>query len=151
MGSIEVGEFLYDVAINFTKVTEYGITMQALLDATTPLPPAGARFDIAFEGSVRGPKIAGTVVGVDYLYARADRRIQLHIHAHVTTDDGENIAFFADGIAVLQEGTTVAQLHENGTFMTASSRYLWLNEVQVWGQGTVDPLKGEVKIKAYAA
>ncbi|HXH83909.1 MAG TPA: DUF3237 family protein [Candidatus Tectomicrobia bacterium] len=153
MGSstIEGGEFLYDVAVNFTRVTEYGVTMQALLDAETPLPPAGARFDIAFEGSVRGPKLAGTVVGVDYLHARADRRIQLHIHAQITTDDGDNIAFFADGIAVPQDGTSAARLHESGTFMTASPRYLSLNQVQVWGQGTVDPVKGEVRIKAYAA
>jgi len=153
MGSsaIEVGEFLYDVAVNFTKVTEYGVSMEALLSGKTPLPLAGARLDVAIEGSVHGPKLTGTVVGVDYLHVRADDRFQLHIHARITTDDGENIAFFADGIAVTQEGTTVAQLHENATFITASHRYSWLNQLQVWGQGTVDPVKGEVRIKAYSA
>ena len=128
-----------------------GVSLEALLSGTTSLPPAGARLDIAFEGTVRGPKLNGTASGIDYIHVRADGRFQLHIHAQITTNDGEHVAFFADGIAVLEPGARVAQLHENGSFITASPRYAWLNQVQVWGQGTVDPVKGEVRIKAYAA
>jgi hypothetical protein len=37
------------------------------------------------------------------------------------------------------------------SFITASPDYAWLNQLQGWGLGTVDPGKGEVKVKAYAA
>ena len=82
---------------------------------------------------------------------RADGRAQLHIHAKITTEHGHAIAFFADGVALPQEGTSVFQLRENVSFITASPGYDWLNQLQGWGLGTVDPVKGEVKVKAYAA
>ena len=57
----------------------------------------------------------------------------------------------ADGVALPQEGTSVFQLRENVSFITAAPGYAWLNQLQGWGLGTVDPAKGEVKVKAYAA
>ena len=82
---------------------------------------------------------------------RADGRIQLHIHAELTTDDGEKISLFADGVATPEEGTAIMQLRENVTLSTSSPAYSWVNQIQVWGQGTVDLAKSEVNIKAYAA
>jgi hypothetical protein len=69
----------------------------------------------------------------------------------ITTADGQAIAFFADGVALPQEGTSVFQLRENVSFITASPGYAWLNQLQGWGLGTVDPGNGEVRVKAYAA
>ena len=146
-----IGEFLYDVEVRFTKVTEFGFGLDALVSGTIPLPPAGVRLDVAFEGTARGPRLNAHVSGIDYLYARADGRIHLHIHAQVTTDDGEKLAFFADGLARLRPGTGVADLRENGSFLTASARYAWLNDVQVWGKGTVDLAARAVQIRAYSA
>jgi hypothetical protein len=82
---------------------------------------------------------------------RADGRGQLHIHVQIATEDGQNIAFYADGVTFPQEGSSVWQLRENVTFITAAPTYTWLNPFQVWGQGTVDPARGEVKVKAYVA
>lgn len=148
---ITVGDFLYDAAVNFTEVVEYGVSLEAILSGDVPLPTAGARFDAHFRGGLRGPGLSGTLVGVDYLHIRADGRAELHIHAQITTEDSQNIAFFADGVALAQEGTTILQLRENVSFITASPTYAWLNQLQGWGQGTVDPGTGEVMVKVYAA
>jgi hypothetical protein len=149
--TITVGELLYEYTLHFTKVTEYGVSLDALLAGQVAPPPEGARFDVAFEGSSRGPRLKGTATGVDYLHMRADGRAQLHIHAEITTEDGEKIALFADGVATPEEGTGVLQLRENVTLSTSSPAYSWVNQLQVWGQGTVDPAKGEINLKAYAA
>ena len=148
---ISVGELIYEADVNITKITEYGVTLDDLLSGASAPPPAGVRFDFAFEGNFRGPRFRGTISGIDYLHCRADGRLELHIHAQLTTDDGENISFFADGVAIPQEGDSKTQIRENISFITSSPAYIWLNQVQGWGQGTVDLEKGEVKVKAYAA
>ena len=146
-----MGEFLCDIAVNNTEVVEYGISMEALFSGKVSVPLAGARFDIHVKGAAHGPKLNGAVVGVDHLLVRADGHSQLHIHARITTEDGQNIALFADGVAVPQKGTTFLQLRESFSFLTASQTYTWLNTVQGWALGTVDPGKGEVRLKVYAA
>lgn len=148
---IAVGEFLYEAAVEFTEVVEYGVSLGGVLAGNTALPPAGARFDVHIRGTLRGPKLNGTMTGVDYLHMRADGRAQLHIHAKITTDDGHTVAFFADGVALPQAGTSVLQLRENVSFITASPGYEWLNQLQGWGLGTVDPGQGKVTVKAYVA
>ncbi len=149
--TISVGEHLYDLTVNFTKVTEYGVSLDALVAGKATPPPEGARFDVAFEGVVRGPKLRGTVAGVDYIHVRADGRFQLHIHAEITTEDGEKIAYYADGVATPEEGTSVAQLRENVTLTTSSHAYAWVNQLQVWVRGTADLAKQQVNVKGYAA
>lgn len=150
-GEITVGEFLYDGAVNFIEVVEFGVSLKALLSGQATVPLAGARFDVHVRGVLRGPKLSGTFVGVDYLHMRADGRAQLHIHGQITTEDNQNIAFFADGVTYPQEGTSVWQLRENVSLITASQAYAWVNQLQVWGQGTVNPETGEVRVKAYVA
>ena len=149
--TISVGEHLYDLTVNFTKVTEYGLSLEALVAGKTTPPPEGARFDVAFEGVVRGPKLKGTVAGVDYIHVRADGRFQLHIHAEITTEDGEKIAYFADGVATPEEGGSVAQLRENVTLTTSSHAYAWVNQLPVWVRGAADLAKQQVNVKGYAA
>jgi len=46
----------------------------ALLSGQVSPEPEGARIDFYLEGPVIGPKLTGTVKGVDYLYFRADGR-----------------------------------------------------------------------------
>ena len=150
-GTIATGQLIYEVTLNFTKVTEYGVSMEALVSGQSAPPPEGACIDVAFDGSSSGPKLKGRVSGVDYIYARANGRLQLHIHAEITTEDNEKIAFFADGVAIPEEGTGLFQLRENGTFTTSSPAYTWLNPLQIWGIDTVDPVKGQVNVKGYAA
>ena len=53
-------------------------------------------------------------------------------------------------MAIPQEGTPIFQLRENVTLTTNHPEYAWVNPLQVWGPGTVDVAKGEVRIKGYA-
>jgi hypothetical protein len=149
--SINVGEQLYEYKVKFTSVTEFGVSMDALMSGKTAPPPEGARFDVAFEGPSSGPKLKGTVVGVDHLHVRADGRFQLHIHAAISTVEGAKISLFADGVALLREHSPIADLRENVTLTTSAKAYSWVNQLQVWATGTVDLEKQEVDIKGYVA
>ncbi|MGI8824177.1 MAG: DUF3237 family protein [Chloroflexota bacterium] len=144
------GELIYEYTVQFTQVTEYGVALDTLLSGAAAPPAEGARFDVAFEGPATGPKLKGAVKGVDYLHVRADGRVQLHIHAEITTEDGKKIALAADGVLILEPGSPVARLRENVTLTTSAAEYSWVNPIQVWAPGTVDFAKGEVRIKAYA-
>lgn len=148
---IRIGEFLYEATAKFTDVVEYGVSLEAVLSGAVSLPPSGARFDVHLKGSVRGPKLNGKFVGVDYLSMRADGRAHLHIHAQITTEDGQNIAFFADGVVFPQEGSPFWQLRENVSFLTGSPAYAWVNTLQGWGLGTVNPSTGDIAVKIHAS
>jgi Protein of unknown function (DUF3237) len=63
------------------------VAFDGLLSGAAAPPPQGARFDSYVEGTVTGPKLKGTVKGVDYANVRADGRLQLHVHAGITTED----------------------------------------------------------------
>lgn len=88
---------------------------------------------------------------LSYLQIRADGRFQLHIHAEITTEDGEKIALFADGGDMPREGSAIADLRENATLSTSSKAYAWVNTLQVWATGTVDLAEQVVQIKGYSA
>jgi hypothetical protein len=151
MGTIEVGELLYEYTGKITGMTEYGVSFEALMAGTAVPPPEGARFDIPFEGASNGPKLKGKVTGVDYLRVRADGRFELHIHAEITTDDGQKISLYSDGVALPQKDSPIAGLRENVTLFTASKGYSWVNALQVWGTGTVDLAEQVIRIKGYSA
>ena len=108
-------------------------------------PPEGVRFDVPFDGTSTG-KLTGTVTGIDYIRVRADGRFDLHIHATLTTQDGEKIALFADGVSSPRPDSPVFDLRENVTLHTSSEAYKWVNTLQVWGTGTVDLAKQEVHV-----
>lgn len=144
------GELLYEYTAQFTQVVEYGTSAEGVFSGQRPPPAEGARFDVYFEGPSTGGKLKGTVKGVDYVHIRADGRVQLNIHAEITTEEGKKIALAADGVAIPQEGSPVFQLRENVTLTTNHPEYAWVNPLQVWGPGTVDVAKGEVRVKGYA-
>jgi Protein of unknown function (DUF3237) len=144
------GELIYEYTLQFTQVVEYGISANAFFSDQIPPPAEGARFDVYFAGPITGPKVMGTVKGVDYLHIRADGRCQLNIHAEITTEDGKKIALAADGVAIPEKGSPVFQLRENVTLTSNHPEYSWLNPIQVWAPGTVDVSKGEIRIKGYA-
>ena len=149
--TITVGEHLFDWTIHVTKFVEYGVSVEALLAGQATPPPEGARIDGYAEGVIDGPKLRGTITAADYAKILPDGRIQLHFHAEITTEDGEKIALFGEGIDTPEEGTGNFQHRSNGTLTTSSAAYSWVNELQVWIQGTVDLAKRELNAKAYAA
>jgi Protein of unknown function (DUF3237) len=144
------GELIYEYTAQFTQVLEHGASASAVSSGQVRPPAEGARFDVYFEGPIAGPKVKGTVKGVDYLNIRADGRGQLKIHAEITTGDGKKIALAADGVVIPEQGSPLFQLRENVTLTTNHPEYAWLNPIQVWAPGTVDVAKGEIRIMGYA-
>jgi len=151
VATIDVGELLYEYTANLTGMKEYGVSFQDLTAGTAAPPPEGARFDVSFEGESVGPKLKGKVTGTDYLRVRADGRFDLHIHAEITTNDGQSISLHADGVVLPQQNSPVADLRENVTLFTSSKAYSWVNPLQVWGTGTVNLAERLVHVKGYAA
>jgi hypothetical protein len=142
------GEKIYEYDLNVTGVTDYGVTLQAILSGQTSVPPQGARVDIAFEGRATG-RLTGRVRGIDYLRIRTDGRIDLDIHAIVETEDGYRIALSADGVGVPRAAEPIADLRENTSLSTAAEHYAWVNTRQIWGVGTVNFATGKIHVDAY--
>jgi hypothetical protein len=144
------GDLIYDYTVHLTGATEYGYPLAALLSGDAPVPAEGARFDFPFEGVSDGPKLRGSVKGVDYANVRADGRVELHIHAEITDDDGKKVALFADGVLDLDSpAAPMSQVRENVTLTSAEPEYAWCNQLQIWATGTFDRDKGEVHLTGY--
>ena len=142
------GEKIYEYDLNVTGMTDYGISLQAILSGQSRVPPQGARIDVAFEGRASG-RLVGRVTGVDYLTVRADGRIDLDIRAVIATDDGQRIALSADGVGVPRAAEPVADLCENVRLTTAAEYYAWVQTRQIWGIGIVNLAAGTVHIDGY--
>ena len=142
------GEKIYEYDVDITGVTDYGLTMEAVLSGQVPIPAQGVRIDVAFAGRGAG-RIAGTVRGVDYLRMRADGRIDLDIRATIETDAGQRIALSADGVASPRSGSSVVDLHENVTLCTAVPEFAWVLGRQIWAVGTVDLATGKIRLEGY--
>ncbi len=142
------GEKIYEYDLDVTGVTDYGVTLDAVLSGKEKIPPQGLRFDIAFEGHAKG-RLAGRVRGVDYARMRADGRVDLGIRGTIETGDGCRIALSADGVAMPRAAEPIADLCENVSLGTAADDYAWVNARQIWGVGTVNFATGKVHIDAY--
>jgi hypothetical protein len=145
---IPVGEHLYDADMRFTRFGDYGVSLQDLNSGRVIPPPAGARIDLAFEGRIDGPRLKGTIVGIDYVAVRADGRFQLNIQATVTTNDGAAIALVADGIAT-PSGGPIVPLRKHVQMTTASPRYVWVNQLEIWVRGSADMSAGALRWTAF--
>ena len=142
------GEKIYEYDLDVTGVTDYGVSLDAILSGKKRVPPQGLRIDIAFEGRASG-RLAGRVRGVDYARMRADGRVDLDIRAIIETADGRRIALSADGVAVLRAAEPIADLSENVRLDTAGEDYAWVNTRQIWATGTVNFATGKIHIDAY--
>ena len=150
MNTIEMGEPLYEYTLKITGMVEYGVSFEELIAQKIPIPPEGARFDVAFAGEATGSKLSGKVSGIDYTHMRADGRFQLDVHAEVTTEGGQKISLKADGVAIQREGSSISDLRENVTLFSSSEDYKWVNTIQVWGVGTVDLATQTIYIAGYS-
>jgi hypothetical protein len=149
--TITVGELIYEATIYFTNIVEYGVSMEALSSGKITIPSEGARFDYEFQGDVHGSKLRGKITGTDHLYVRADGLFQLHIHAQIRTDDGYNISFSSEGVSIQSEDSKETQLRAAVSLFSSVESYKWVNKLQVWAIGSLDPEKGQASVKAYAA
>lgn len=142
------GEKIYEYDLDITGVTDYGVSLDAILSGKEQVPLQGLRFDVAFEGRARG-RVAGTVRGVDYVRMRADGRVDLDIRAVIETGDGRRIALAADGVATPRASEPIADLLENIRLSTPAADYSWVNTRQIWGYGTVNFATGKIHIEGY--
>jgi hypothetical protein len=116
------GEKIFEFDLDITGVTDYGVSMDAILSGKEKIPPQGACFEVAFNGRSHG-RLSGRVRGIDYLLARADWRVELDIRATIETDDGHRVALSGDGVAAPRSGELIADLVESVCLTTAIEKY----------------------------
>jgi hypothetical protein len=136
---------LFDALMQFTVNVEYGFSF-AQSAAGEKIPEGGARFDVFFEGEIRGERVRGTVTGVDYVTLRPDGVSLMHVHAHISTHDGCHIAVHSEGTARRRPGTSVADMHETMSFATSADQYKWINRLRGTGVGIADTATGGMHV-----
>ena len=142
------GEKIFEFDLDITGVTDYGVSMDAILSGKEKIPPQGACFEVAFNGRSHG-RLSGRVRGIDYLLARADWRVELDIRATIETDDGHRVALSGDGVAAPRSGELIADLVESVCLTTAVEKYAWVNTRLIWAVGTVNLATRRIHIEGY--
>jgi hypothetical protein len=144
----ELGELLYEYTARLTGFTEYGASMQQVLEGRLDLPPGGLRVDIDFAGEVKGP-LSGHISGRDYVNIRADGRMELDIKATLTTPEGKKIAVAAGGVGIPEPESNMSLLRENVRLTSADPDFTWLNPLEIWAIGRADIGNATVSIRGY--
>jgi hypothetical protein len=142
------GEKIYEYDFDITGVTDYGVSMDAILAGKQTIPLQGARFDLAVDGRGKG-RLAGRAHGTDYLRIRADGRIDLDLHVTIETEDGQRIALSGDGQAAPRNGEPMLDIFANIRLSAASEAYAWVNARQIWALGTASLTTGKIHVEAY--
>lgn len=135
--------------------SEFLATLRIELGQSFPLEttPAGwRRIDVFKGGSLRGPRISGTIVsGTDCLLGRLDKSMQPDARLTIETDDGAyiHIAYRgvrhgpADVMDRIARGEQVSPdeyyLRSAPFFETGAPRYEWLNRIVAIGVGRREP------------
>ena len=143
------GEKIYECDFNITGMTDYGVTLDALLSGKESVPLQGARIDVAFDGDIKG-RITGKVrSGVEYLQLRADGRTDLDGRATIETDDGHRIAMRIEGVATPRANEPMLDLIANVRLTTATPKYAWVNTKQIWGLATVNLATAKIHVESF--
>src|SRR5437868_9591794 len=140
------GEKIYEMELDLTGVTDYGVSMEAVLAGQQAIPLHGARFDLAVGGRYKG-RLAGRARGVDYLRVRADGRMELDLHLIVETDDGHRVALSGDGQAAARNDNPKLDIFGNIRLSTAAKEYAWVNARQIWSVGTASLATGKIHVE----
>jgi hypothetical protein len=100
------------------------------IDGREVAPPVeGARFDVAFEGTATGQKR-------ELITSESARMAALSLT--FMKRSGRRMGGIAD-------------VRVNMTLFASSKRYTWVNQLQVWGIGTLDLAKQVIEVAAYSA
>jgi len=139
---------LFEINYDITSIEEFGSSFEELMQGKLEVPKEGFRVNVGIKGKVSGPQFEGNASGYDYAYCRADGRMQLDVKVVITTKDGKNISFAADGVAIPQPDGSLL-IAENVTLFSSHPEYVHLNTLQIWGLGT--SAHGKVDLKFYSA
>jgi hypothetical protein len=142
------GEKIYEMDLELTGVTDFGVSMDAITTGKDAIPLQGARFDLAVNGRTKG-RLAGRAHGTDYLRVRADGRIELDLHLTIETDDGRRIALSGDGQAAPRSGEPTLDIFGSIRLSTADKEYSWVNERQIWSVGTANLATRKLHFEAF--
>jgi hypothetical protein len=142
------GEKVYEMDLDLTGVTDFGVSMDDITTGKAAIPPQGARFDLAVNGRTKG-RLAGRAYGADYLRVRADGRMELDLHVTIETEDGRRIALSGDGQAAPRSGEPALDIFGNIRLSTADKEYSWVNERQIWSVGTANLATRKLHIEAF--
>ena len=112
--------------------------------------PEGTRVNAEFNGILRGPKINGSVKGIDYVLFRKDGTGILHVHGVVTTEEGELIYIEGSGFVTPTDQERRSDMKETVTCQTTSKKYTWLNTTLVASEGYSNTRIGEVHLRYFA-
>src|ERR1700745_2234279 len=102
-------EKIFEYDLDITAVTDYGANLETLFTGRENVPLQGAQFDVTLSGSIKG-RVAGTMRGIDYLRGRADDRGERDLGGTIDTNDGNRIAFSADGVGPPRDGEPIVDL-----------------------------------------
>jgi hypothetical protein len=141
-------EKIFEYDLDITGVTDYGADMEALLMGRDSVPLQGAQFDVTLAGSVKG-RVAGAMRGVDYLRVRPDGRRELELRGTIETDDGNRIAFTAEGVGSPREGEPIVDLAVKIDLLTAAAAYSWVNAKPAWGSGYANLAANKIHVEVY--
>jgi hypothetical protein len=142
------GEKIYEMDLDLTGVTDFGVSMDAITTGKEAIPKQGARFNLAVNGSTKG-RLAGRAHGADFLRVRADGRMELDLHLTIETDDGSRIALSGDGQAAPRSGEPTLDIFGNIRLSTADKKYSWVNERQIWSVGTANLATRKLHLEAF--
>jgi hypothetical protein len=149
--SMQSHELAYKGDMQLTGETSFGVDFQSVLNGTKTIPPEGLRFDFPFNGTLSEGKIKGKLQGTDYLHVRGDGISHVHAHAVVTTEDGEHISYFEEGISIPDPETATAEVKANATLHSNSEKYAWVNRNRFWVTAKVYFQTGQVTFTGYTA
>ena len=109
--------------------------------------PEGTRIDSYTQWTVKGPKLEGTMKGVDYILARPDGVFVLDFWGQLTTKDGAKISVQLVGYSIPSPGKPSCIICTI-TYRTGHQKYQQLNTIVQVAEGTVDTA-GKILLKAY--
>ena len=152
MGETDVREPLYEATLTVSKVTDFGIGLDTLRSDKPDkpdIPEEGLHFHVAFDGSLNGERLNGSLRGVDHVHVRADGGIELHIHAVISTPDGARILLSADGTGTVDDDTGLLHVDQDVVLYSAFADYRWVNGLPIHCVGEVNPDNDEIRITAF--
>lgn len=142
------GEKIYECDLDISGMTDHGVALDAILSGKEKVPLQGTRFDVAFEGAVKGG-ITGKLRGVEYLLMRADGRADLDGRGTIETEDGHRIAVHIEGVGTPRANEPIIDLVMNVRLTTASPKYDWVNTRQIWSLAAANLAMGKINVEAF--
>jgi len=141
-------EKIFEYDLDISGVTDYGVDMEALFSGRESVPLQGARFDVALSGLVKG-RVTGIMRGVDYLRVRPDGRRELELRGAIETDDGNRIAFSAEGVGTPRDGEPIVDLVVKIDLLAGAVAYSWVNAKPAWGSGSANLATNKIHVDVY--